>query len=126
MKYIAQIIEYNQNLEFILRIKVNSQILEVFSSSIPSFIDLEKNYLVFLEATIFEDYVIEEVHFPHQIKQINNSLSYEIIGYLSEGELDSNGLIFEDNILNRDFFYLDNTTVKWTVDRINATFNDSD
>lgn len=126
MKYTAKIIEYNQDLEFILRIKVNSQILEVFSSSIPSFIDLEKNYLVFLEATIFDDYVVEEVHCPHQIKQINNSLSYEIIGYLSEGKLDSSGLIFEDDILNRDFFYLDNTKVKWTVDRINATFSDSD
>ena len=62
---------------------------------------------------------------PHQVKQIDNSLRYEIIGHLKEGKLDSNGLIFEDYILNRDFFYLDNTTVKWTVDRINATFDDS-
>jgi hypothetical protein len=35
-------------------------------------------------------------------------------------------LILEDDILNRDFFYLDNNTVKWTVDRINADFDDRD
>ncbi len=34
------------------------------------------------------------------------------------------GLIFEDDILNRDFFYLDNNTVKWTIDRINADFEE--
>ena len=126
MKYIAQIIECNENLEFILKIKVRNEILEVFSSSIPSFIDLKKNYLIDLEATIFDDYLIEKIHYPHQIKQIDNSLRYEIIGYLKEGKLDVNGLIFEDDILNRDFFYLDNNTVKWTVDRINADFDDRD
>ena len=126
MKYIAQIIECNENLEFILKIKVRNEILEVFSSSIPSCIDLKKNYLIALEATILDDYIIEEVHYPHQIKQIDNSLRYEIIGDLKEGKLDINGLIFEDDILNRDFFYLDNNTVKWTVDRINADFDDRD
>ena len=125
MKYIAQIIECNEDLEFILKIKIRNEILEVFSSSIPSFIDLKKNYLIALEATILDDYIIEEVNCPHQVKQIDLSLRYEIIGHLKEGKLDSNGLIFEDYILNRDFFYLDNTTVKWTVDRINATFDDS-
>ena len=61
MKYIAQIIECNENLEFILKIKVRNEILEVFSSSIPSFIDLKKNYLIALEATIFDDYLIEKI-----------------------------------------------------------------
>ena len=126
MKYIAQIIECNENLEFILKIKVRNEILEVFSSSTPSCIDLKKNYLIALEATIFDDYLIEKIHYSHQIKQIDNSLRYEIIGYLKEGKLDVNGLIFEDDILNRDFFYLDNNTVKWTVDRINADFDDRD
>nr|WP_227015901.1 hypothetical protein [Acinetobacter baumannii]UBU61002.1 hypothetical protein GBBHGELC_00014 [Acinetobacter baumannii] len=93
MKYIAQIIECNENLEFILKIKVRNEILEVFSSSIPSCIDLKKNYLIDLEATIFDDYLIEKTHYSHQIKQIDNSLRYEIIGYLKEGKLDVNGLI---------------------------------
>ena len=126
MKYIAQIIECNEDLEFILKIKVRNEILEVFSSSIPSCIDLKKNYLIALEATILDDYIIEEVNYPHQIKQIDNSLRYEIIGYLKEGKIDVNGLIFEDDILNRDFFYLDNNTVKWTIDRINADFEERD
>lgn len=112
MKYIAQIIECNEDLEFILKIKVRNEILEVFSSSIPSCIDLKKNYLIALEATIFDDYLIEKTHYSHQIKQIDNSLRYEIIGYLKEGKIDVNGLIFEDDILNRDFFYLDKYQLK--------------
>ena len=67
MKYIAQIIECNEDLEFILKIKIRNEILEVFSSSIPSFIDLKKNYLIALEATILDDYIIEEVNCPHQV-----------------------------------------------------------
>ena len=46
-----------------------------------------------LDAIIFDDYVIEVVHCSHLMKQINNSLSHEIIGYLREGKLDSQGLI---------------------------------
>lgn len=126
MKYIAQIIEYNEQLEFILKIRVHNEILEVFSSSIPFSIDFKKNYLVDLEAIVFDDYIVERVDCPLQIKQINNSLGYEIIGHLKEGKIEVNDLIFEDDILNSDFFYLDNTRVKWTIDRVNADFYDND
>jgi hypothetical protein len=122
MRYTAQIIENNEELEFIVNIKIDSEILEVFSSSIPSTLDLNTSYVVDLEAIVFDDYLVEKTNSPPQIRQLSNSLGYEIIGHLKNGQIEANGLIFEDEILNSDFFYLDNSKVKWTVDRINADF----
>lgn len=122
MRYTAQIIENNEELEFIVDIKIDSEILEVFSSSIPTTLDLNTTYVVDLEAIVFDDYLVEKTNSPPQIRQLSNSLGYEIIGHLKNGQIEANGLIFEDEILNSDFFYLDNSKVKWTVDRINADF----
>ncbi|MHC5170216.1 hypothetical protein ACVIAJ_07625 [Acinetobacter johnsonii] len=122
MRYTAQIIENNEELEFIVNIKIDSEILEVFSSSIPTTLDLNTSYVVDLEAIVFDDYLVEKTNSPPQIRQLSNSLGYEIIGHLKNGQIEANGLIFEDEILNSDFFYLDNSKVKWTVDRINADF----
>lgn len=122
MRYTAQIIENNEELEFIVNIKIDSEILEVFSSSIPTTLDLNTSYVVDLEAIVFDGYLVEKTNSPPQIRQLSNSLGYEIIGHLKNGQIEANGLIFEDEILNSDFFYLDNSKVKWTVDRINADF----
>ena len=125
MKYLAQIVEVSTDFEFILKIKIKikNEILEVFSSSIPTLIDFEKSYLVSLEAIIFNDYFVQESNSIPEIKQINNSLQYEITGYLRYGKIESKGIIFEDEILNREFFYLDYFLVKWTVDRICVDFD---
>lgn len=52
----------------------------------------------------------------------DDSLQYEIIGFLDNGKIKTNDLIFEDSILKIDFSYLDQTIVKWRVDRISVDF----
>ena len=82
----------------------------------------KKNYIVDLEAIVFDEYVVEQITSSPQIRQIDDSLQYEIIGFLDNGKIKTNDLIFEDSILKIDFSYLDQTIVKWRVDRISVDF----
>ncbi len=84
MRYTAQIIENNEELEFIVNIKIDSEILEIFSSSIPTTLDLNTSYVVDLEAIVFDDYLVEKTNSPPQIRQLSNSLGYEIIAPASK------------------------------------------
>ena len=122
MKYLANIVSYDENLEHILTINVEHTILEVFSTSIPYLVEYKKEYLIDLEAMVFDEYTVTRVNEFPQIRKIGNSLKYEIIGNLSEGKIKVNDLVFEDTILNSDFGYLDNEIVKWVVDRIDVYF----
>ena len=122
MKYTVQITEYNDDFEFLLNNQIHNRTLLVFSSSIPFPIDFKKNYIVDLEAIVFDEYVVEQITSSPQIRQIDDSLQYEIIGFLDNGKIKTNDLIFEDSILKIDFSYLDQTIVKWRVDRISVDF----
>lgn len=122
MKYLANIVSYDENHEHILIINVEHTILEVFSTSTPYLVEYKKEYLIDLEAMVFDEYTVTRVNEFPQIRKIGNSLKYEIIGNLSEGKIKVNDLVFEDPILNSDFGYLDNEIVKWVVDRIDVYF----
>ena len=100
------------------------QVLDVFASYVPEDINYKNEYLVELEATVLDEYILEQSDEISMLRKIDNSLGYEIIGVLRNGKIYVNKIIFEDEILKSDFGYLDNKIVKWTVDRISLYFED--
>ncbi|MGE8571029.1 MAG: hypothetical protein ACN6NW_03195 [Acinetobacter amyesii] len=124
MKYLVKIIEPDIELDNILTIRTCDEVLDVFASYVPEDINYKNEYLVELEATVLDEYILEQSDEISTLRKIDNSLGYEIIGVLRNGKIYVNEIIFEDEILKSDFGYLDNKTVKWTVDRISLYFED--
>lgn len=124
MKYLVRIIEPDIELDNILTIWTCDKVLDVFASYVPEDINYKNEYLVELEATVLDEYILEQSDEISTLRKIDNSLGYEIIGVLRNGKIYVNKIIFEDEILKSDFGYLDNKIVKWTVDRISLYFED--
>lgn len=124
MKYLVKIIEPDIELDNILTIRTCDEVLDVFASYVPEDINYKNEYLVELEATVLDEYILEQSDEISTLRKIDNSLGYEIIGVLRNGKIYVNKIIFEDEILKSDFGYLDNKIVKWTVDRISLYFED--
>ena len=124
MKYLVKIIEPDIELDNILTIRICDEVLDVFASYVPEDINYKNEYLVELEATVLDEYILEQSDEISTLRKIDNSLGYEIIGVLRNGKIYVNKIIFEDEILKSDFGYLDNKIVKWTVDRISLYFED--
>ena len=124
MKYLVKIIEPDIELDNILTIWTCDKVLDVFASYVPEDINYKNEYLVELEATVLDEYILEQSDEISTLRKIDNSLGYEIIGVLRNGKIYVNKIIFEDEILKSDFGYLDNKIVKWTVDRISLYFED--
>ena len=124
MKYLVRIIEPDIELDNILTIWTCDKVLDVFASYVPEDINYKNEYLVELEATVLDEYILEQSDEISMLRKIDNSLGYEIIGVLRNGKIYVNKIIFEDEILKSDFGYLDNKIVKWTVDRISLYFED--
>lgn len=124
MKYLVKIIEPDIELDNILTIRICDEVLDVFASYVPEDINYKNEYLVELEATVLDEYILEQSDEISTLRKIDNSLGYEIIGVLRNGKVYVNKIIFEDEILKSDFGYLDNKIVKWKVDRISLYFED--
>ena len=124
MKYLVKIIEPDIELDNILTIRACDEVLDVFASYVPEDINYKNEYLVELEATVLDEYILEQSDEISMLRKIDNSLGYEIIGVLRNGKIYVNKIIFEDEILKSDFGYLDNKIVKWKVDRISLYFED--
>ena len=124
MKYLVKIIEPDIELDNILTIRICDEVLDVFASYVPEDINYKNEYLVELEATVLDEYILEQSDEISMLRKIDNSLGYEIIGVLRNGKVYVNKIIFEDEILKSDFGYLDNKIVKWKVDRISLYFED--
>lgn len=56
------------------------------------------------------------------LKKIGNTLGYNIVGVLINGVIHFDDLLIFDEILLRDYGYLESRKVKWMVDRIDIDF----
>ncbi|WP_143557112.1 hypothetical protein [Snodgrassella alvi] len=54
--------------------------------------------------------------------RIDESFSYEIIGFLSGNQLITDGVIFQDDIFLEEFLFLDSKYVILKPDRISVSF----
>jgi hypothetical protein len=81
-------------------------------------------YPVRLELVVLDDYEVTESPVDTQpaFSRIGNGFSYMVHGRLSGTALHAGGLVFEDEVLQRDFGYLDGRFVSLKVDRIDVEF----
>ena len=124
MKYLVRILPVNDQLEHILNISLFDQELEVFVPYMNKDVNFGAEYLVDLEPVVLDEYIVENTEEESNIIKIDDSLMYEIIGYLDDGKIISNNVCFDDEVLRNDFSYLNNQKVKWVIDRINLYFED--
>lgn len=126
MKYLAKFIKQEFELENIFIVEINGQTLEVFVPNLFHLINYEIYYKVDIEAIVLDEYIIEKSQEQPILRKLGNSLKYEIIGLLTNGSIQVNEWIFEDEFLKNEFYYLDQKSVKWTVDRFNLYFEERD
>ena len=87
MKYLVKIIEPDIELDNILTIRICDEVLDVFASYVPEDINYKNEYLVELEATVLDEYILEQSDEISTLRKIDNSLGYEIIGVLRNGKV---------------------------------------
>lgn len=51
-----------------------------------------------------------------------NGYAYLLKGKLSKGGLEIEGVVFDDDVFESEFFYLDGCDVGWVVDRLDVEF----
>ena len=78
--------------------------------------------MVDLEPKVFDDYQVIETNEEVGFKKIGNTLGYNIVGVLINGVIHFDDLLIFDEILLRDYGYLESRKVKWMVDRIDIDF----
>lgn len=96
-----------------------------FANVCPFEISVGKQYLVDVELTILDEFIIEQLYTEQkEIEQIDDGFAYFIKGILDvdKGTIDV-GIIFEvDREFLSDYGYLHNQFVQIKVDRISVEF----
>lgn len=123
MNYQIQIISQDAIVEESLWIHLYGHILNVFSSENHLNLKPLEVYEVELEFQIFNEYQVVESNLEPQLRKIDESFSYEVIGLLENGVITVGDFKIFDEILLSDYGYLDGRNVSWIVDRIDMSID---
>ncbi|HAY0637461.1 hypothetical protein [Serratia rubidaea] len=122
MKYYAKVISLSDNIEEEVLLSLGEKELCCFIDSAPYKLVEGCVYLIDLNLSFVDDEsMVESEDKKISIKRIDDGFSYEIVGFVSENKLITDGVIFDDELL-LDYVYLDSNYVKVTPDRIGVSF----
>jgi len=122
--YQARVIGLNDSIEEEVALQIDGVRLTCFASGCPYRIEEGKSYPVQLELLILDDY--EVIESPDEagadFVETGEGFAYLVRGKLNGRYLEAGGLVFEDEVLRREFGYLDGKRVTVKADRINVEF----
>lgn len=121
MKYLAIVEKISDEIDGELLLSVNGVELTCFGySSLPQDVRAGDICRVELFPTVLDDYIVREAREGEVAGAFRqgNTLSYFLVGRLSDGRLDVGGVIFEDEVLSIDFECFNDRDISWIVDRI--------
>jgi hypothetical protein len=112
----------------IIEDEVDIEILDLqpkcFAGICPYPIEMGKIYPVCLELLVLDSYEVEEASSDVGLSfsRLEEGFAYLVRGRLNGKHLEVGRLIFENEILQRDFGYMDGKYLELRVDRINVEF----
>lgn len=124
MIYQALVLRLDEDIEEEVLLQIGDIRLTCFANVCPYLIKENKTYPIEFHLNFFDLCRIEEVseNEAPSIVRVGNDFAYVIIGQLEGEHLKSRGLVFEDEILGRDFKYLSGKMVRLNVDRLEVEF----
>lgn len=123
MKHYAKIIALNEDIEEEVILSFGDKEICCFVDSAPYELIENNVYLVELGLSFLNEEVISESDRKMvSFNRISESFSYEIIGFLSGDQLITDGVIFQDEIFQKEFSFLDSKYVILQPDRISVSF----
>ncbi|WP_372403141.1 hypothetical protein ACDW34_10945 [Acinetobacter piscicola] len=123
MIYKTKFLYREENVQESLFIDVDGQILNVFSNDYYYGFVPHGEYRVELEFNIFDEYQVGESSLPPQVRKLDHSFAYEIVGVLENGNLSVGNFSIYDEILLRDYGYLEGKNIIFKVDRIDMSID---
>ena len=124
MIYHAQVIKLSDDVEEKVTLQINGIQLNCFAGICPYPLSEGKSYPVQLELVMLDDYEVMESpgDASPAFVETGKGFAYLIQGRLNGMYLEADGLVFEDEVLQTDFGYLDGKIVTVKVDRIDVEF----
>lgn len=124
MIYEALVLRVDDDIEEEVILRIGGIELACFASVCPYNIEVGLSYPVELRPMVFDDYNVSELPdgTPPSIDRVGTGFAYVITGKLSGSCLESGGLVIEDEVLQRDFGYLEGKVIAMKIDRIDVEF----
>lgn len=124
MIYYAKVLHLNNEIEEEAVLQINGVELVCFACVCPYEIKEGQLYPVELHPVVFDDYVVTELSNSSDttIDRVGKGFQYLITGRLIGQRLECGELILEDEVLQRDFNYLDGKMIAIKWDRIDVEF----
>lgn len=124
MIYKALVLRVDDDIEEEVRIRIGDIELACFAGVCPYNIEAGLSYPVELRPVVFGDYSVTELldGTPASIDRVGTGFAYIITGRLSGSCLESVELVIEDDVLQRDFGYLEGKIIAMKIDRMDVEF----
>ena len=124
MKYSIDFLKWHDVVEHVAFIKIDNIILEIFIPYCSVKILDQSQIFAHLEAEILDEYKVNLTHRDIGIYQIDQGLSYSLVGILQDGILTINHINFFDDVLLSQYYYLNGQKIEWKVDRIHLILDE--
>lgn len=124
MIYQVRIINLNDDVEEEVELQINEEKLSCFAGVCPYPLKVGNSYPAKLELVVLNDYNVRESlnsEGPAFVR-MNRTFSYLVRGRLKGTCLEAGEAVFEDEFLQKNYWYLDGKVVELNVDRIDVEF----
>ncbi|WP_297196673.1 hypothetical protein [uncultured Pluralibacter sp.] len=123
MKCYARLISLNDDIEEEAVISLGDREIYCFIDSAPYPLIEGVIYLVDIGLSFLDEELLSETEDAHlSLRRISDTFSYEIVGFLSNNQLITDGVIFQDEIFLEGFSFLNSKYVALKPNRINISF----
>ncbi|WP_205781154.1 hypothetical protein [Methylocaldum sp. SAD2] len=124
MIYQALVLRVDEDIEEEVLLRVGDIELACFASVCPYKIEVGLSYPVELHPVVFDDYSVTALPDETQpaVTRVGTGFAYVVTGKLSGDCLESGGLVIEDEVLQRDFGYLEGKMITMKIDRMDVEF----
>jgi|GEM_PF-3094391 len=123
MKYYAKLISLGNDLEEEAILSLGEKEICCFIDSAPYPLIEGDIYLVEMSLSFLDDELLSEVDSEQlSLNRIDETFSYEIIGFLSNDKLITDGIVFQDTLFLEEFSFLNSKYVILKPDRISISF----
>lgn len=124
MIYQALVLHVDEDIEEEVLLRIGGVEITCFASVCPYKVEVGLSYPVELHSVVFDDYSVTALPDETQptVTRVGTGFAYVITGKLSGGYLETGDLVIEDEVLQRDFGYLDKKMIAMKVDRVDVEF----
>ena len=120
----VKIVNFDENIEELVDVCLDGKIITCYAQYSNHILEKNSFWNAKFYGENFHEIIIKKEEYGrcNGLYRLGNNFAYDAVGYLNEGQLNCGDVVFEEDFLLSDFYYLNGQIVYWRIERLEIDF----